>query len=208
MSLHLIIGDKRYSSWSMRPWLVLEMIGVPFTDQVIRLNQADTDRLIREHSPSGKVPALKSEHGTIVDSLAICEYLAELFPKAGVWPADTAARARARSACAQMHSGFMGLRSNLPMDLRRDEALEVIPVEAQADIDRVIELWAECRSASKETGSFLFGKPGIIDAFFAPVAVRLRTYRVELPADAAAYVETIYQWPAFQRWQQAGLEEG
>jgi glutathione S-transferase len=208
MSLHLIIGDKRYSSWSMRPWLVLEMIGVPFTDQVIRLNQADTDRLIREHSPSGKVPALKSEHGTIVDSLAICEYLAELFPKANVWPADTAARAQARSACAQMHSGFMGLRSNLPMDLRRDEALEVIPVEAQTDIDRVIELWAECRSASKERGPFLFGKPGIIDAFFAPVAVRLRTYRVDLPADAAAYVETIYQWPAFQRWQQAGLEEG
>lgn len=208
MSLHLIIGDKRYSSWSMRPWLVLEMIGAPFTDQVIRLNRADTDRLIREHSPSGKVPALKSEHGTIIDSLAICEYLAELFPKAGVWPDDTAARAQARSACAQMHSGFMGLRSNLPMDLRRDEALEVIPVEAQTDIDRIIELWAECRSASNEQGPFLFGKPGIIDAFFAPVAVRLRTYRVELPADAAAYVETIYQWPAFKRWQQAGLEEG
>ena len=208
MSLHLIIGDKRYSSWSMRPWLVLEMIGVPFTDQVIRLNQADTDRLIRAHSPSGKVPALQSEHGTIVDSLAICEYLAELFPKASLWPADTAARAQARSACAQMHSGFMGLRSNLPMDLRRDEALEVIPVEAQTDIDRVIALWAECRSASVEGGPFLFGTPGIVDAFFAPVAVRLRTYRVELPADAAAYVETIYQWPAFKRWQQAGLEEG
>ncbi|SER70779.1 glutathione S-transferase [Pseudomonas sp. NFACC02] len=208
MSLHLIIGDKRYSSWSMRPWLVLEMIGAPFTDQVIRLNQADTDRLIREHSSSGKVPALKCDHGTIVDSLAICEYLAELFPKANVWPADTAARAQARSACAQMHSGFMGLRSNLPMDLRRDEALEVIPVEAQADIERVIELWAECRTASKDGGPFLFGKPGIVDAFFAPVAVRLRTYRVELPADAAAYVETIYQWPAFQRWEQAGLEEG
>ncbi|WP_062384171.1 glutathione S-transferase family protein [Pseudomonas abietaniphila] len=208
MSLHLIIGDKRYSSWSMRPWLVLEMIGAPFTDQVIRLNQADTDRLIREHSSSGKVPALKCDHGTIVDSLAICEYLAERFPKANVWPADTAARAQARSACAQMHSGFMGLRSNLPMDLRRDEALEVIPVEAQADIERIIELWAECRSASKDGGPFLFGKPGIVDAFFAPVAVRLRTYRVELPADAAAYVETIYQWPAFQRWKQAGLEEG
>ena len=208
MSLHLIIGDKRYSSWSMRPWLVLEMIGAPFTDQVVRLNQADTDRLIREHSPSGKVPALKSEHGTIIDSLAICEYLAELFPKANVWPVDTAARAQARSACAQMHSGFAGLRSNLPMDLRRDEALEVIPVEAQIDIERVVELWAECRSASTESGPFLFGKPGIVDAFFAPVAVRLRTYRVELPADAAAYVETIYQWPAFKRWQQAGLEEG
>jgi glutathione S-transferase len=208
MALHLIIGDKRYSSWSLRPWLVLELIGVPFTDQVIPLNQADTSRLILEHSPTGKVPALKSEHGTIVDSLAICEYLAERFPKAGLWPADTAARAQARSACAQMHSGFVGLRSNLPMDLRQDEALEIIPVEAQTDIERIVALWAECRAASNEEGAFLFGKPGIVDAFFAPVAVRLRTYHVELPAEAAAYVETIYQWPAFKRWQQAGLEEG
>ncbi len=207
MSLHLIIGDKRYSSWSLRPWLVLELIGAPFTDQVIRLNQADTERLILEHSPSGKVPALKCEHGTIVDSLAICEYLAERFPKANLWPTDTTARAQARSACAQMHSGFMGLRSTLPMDLKQNEALEVIPVEAQADIERVVALWAECRAASRDKGPFLFGKPGIVDAFFAPVAVRLRTYCVQLPEEAAAYVETIYQWPAFQRWQQAGLEE-
>lgn len=208
MSLHLIIGDKRYSSWSLRPWLVLEMIGQPFTDQVIRLNQADTSRLIREHSPTGKVPALKCEHGTIVDSLAICEYLAERFPEAALWPMDVAARAQARSACAQMHSGFVALRSSLPMDLRRDEALEVIPVEAQADIDRMVELWSECRAASRDDGPFLFGKPGIVDAFFAPVAVRLRTYHVDLPDAASAYVETIYQWPAFKRWQQAGLEEG
>lgn len=208
MSLHLIIGDKRYSSWSLRPWLVLELTGEPFTDQVIRLNQADTPRLIREHSPTGKVPALKSEHGTIVDSLAICEYLAERFPSAGLWPQHTIARAQARSACAQMHSGFTGLRTYLPMDLRRDEALELIPVEAMNDIDRVFALWAECRAASTEDGPFLFGKPGIVDAFFAPVAVRLRTYHVQMPAEAAAYVETIYQWPAFQRWQQAGLEEG
>lgn len=208
MSLHLIIGDKRYSSWSLRPWLVLELTGAAFTDQVIRLNQADTDRLIREHSPSGKVPALKCEHGTIVDSLAICEYLAERFPQAQLWPTDTAARAQARSACAQMHSGFTGLRSYMPMDLRHDEVLEVIPVEAQTDIERITALWRECRAASNCSGPFLFGAPGIIDAFFAPVAVRLRTYRVELPADAAAYVEAIYQWPAFKRWQQAGLEEG
>lgn len=208
MSLHLIIGDKRYSSWSLRPWLALELTGAAFTDQVIRLNQADTRRQILEHSPTGKVPALKCEHGTIVDSLAICEYLAERFPDAGLWPSDIGARAQARSACAQMHSGFAGLRSNLPMDLRQDAALEVIPVEAQTDIDRIVALWGECRVASKESGPFLFGKPGIVDAFFAPVAVRLRTYRVQLPAEAAAYVETIYQWPAFKRWQQAGLEEG
>jgi glutathione S-transferase len=208
MSLHLIIGDKRYSSWSMRPWLVLETIGAPFTEQIIALNKPETRAQILQHSPTGKVPALVCEHGTIVDSLAICEYLVELFPKVDLWPRDPAARAQARSACAQMHSGFTSLRSHMPMDLRRDQALEVISVDTQDDIERVVALWAECRAASTEQGPFLFGKPSIVDAFFAPVAVRLRTYRVELPADAAAYVDTIYQWPAFKRWQQAGLEEG
>jgi glutathione S-transferase len=207
MSLHLIIGDKRFSSWSMRPWLVLQIAGVPFTEQIIALDQPDTRAQILKYSPSGRVPALVGEHGTIIDSLAICEYLAELFPKADLWPRDIAARAQARSACAQMHSGFTSLRSHMPMDLRRDQALEVISVDTQDDIERVIALWAECRAASTEQGPFLFGKPGIVDAFFAPVAVRLRTYRVELPADAAAYVDTLYQWPAFKRWQQAGLED-
>ncbi|MBV1815343.1 glutathione S-transferase family protein [Pseudomonas viridiflava] len=207
MSLHLIIGDKRYSSWSLRPWLVLEMTGAPFTDQVIRLNLPDTRENILKYSPTGKVPALQCEHGTIIDSLAICEYLVERFPDVDLWPRDTAARAQARSACAQMHSGFMSLRSNMPMDLRQDQALEVIPVDTQADIDRIVALWAECRKAAREDGPFLFGRPSIADAFFAPVAIRLRTYRVALPDEALAYIETIYQWPAFQRWQQAGLEE-
>ncbi|MDY0917898.1 glutathione S-transferase family protein [Pseudomonas viridiflava] len=207
MSLHLIIGDKRYSSWSLRPWLVLEMTGAPFTDQVIRLNLPDTRENILKYSPTGKVPALQCEHGTIIDSLAICEYLVERFPDVDLWPRDVSARAQARSACAQMHSGFMSLRSNMPMDLRQDQALEVIPVDTQADIDRIVALWAECRKAAREDGPFLFGRPSIADAFFAPVAIRLRTYRVALPDEALAYIETIYQWPAFQRWQQAGLEE-
>ncbi|WP_449117036.1 glutathione S-transferase family protein [Pseudomonas viridiflava] len=207
MSLHLIIGDKRYSSWSLRPWLVLEMTGAPFTDQVIRLNLSDTRENILKYSPTGKVPALQCEHGTIIDSLAICEYLVERFPDVDLWPRDISARAQARSACAQMHSGFMSLRANMPMDLRQDQALEVIPVDTQADIDRIVALWAECRKAAKEDGPFLFGRPSVADAFFAPVAIRLRTYRVALPDEALAYIETIYQWPAFQRWQQAGLEE-
>ena len=207
MSLHLIIGDKRYSSWSLRPWLVLEMTGAPFTDQVIRLNLPDTRENILKYSPTGKVPALQCEHGTIIDSLAICEYLVERFPDVDLWPRDVSARAQARSACAQMHSGFMSLRSNMPMDLRQDQALEVIPVDTQADIDRIVALWAECRKAAREDGPFLFGRPSIADAFFAPVAIRLRTYRVALPDEALANIETIYQWPAFQRWQQAGLEE-
>ena len=207
MSLHLIIGNKRYSSWSLRPWLVLEMTGEPFTDQVIRLNLPDTRENILKYSPTGKVPALQCEHGTIIDSLAICEYLVERFPDVDLWPRDISARAQARSACAQMHSGFMSLRSNMPMDLRQDQALEVIPVDTQADIERIVALWAECRKAAREDGPFLFGRPSIADAFFAPVAIRLRTYRVALPDEALAYIETIYQWPAFQRWQQAGLGE-
>lgn len=207
MSLHLIIGDKRFSSWSLRPALALDMAGAAYTEQVIRLNQPDTLQKILEHGPTGKVPLLKTEHGTISDSLAIVEYLNERFPEADLWPRDIAARAQARSACAQMHSGFMALRSNMGFDLRRDEALDVIPADAQADIDRIFALWAECRATAVESGPYLFGRVSLADAFFAPVAVRLRTYRVALPAEAAAYVETIYQWPAFQRWQKAGLEE-
>jgi glutathione S-transferase len=208
MSLHLFIGDKRYSSWSLRPWLVLEMLGTTYTEQIIRLKQIDTLQRILEHSPSGKIPALKCEHGLIADSLAICEYLAERFPDAELWPKDVAARAQARSAAAQMHSGFPSLRSNMPMDLQHDAEPEFISVNTQTDIERVFALWAECREACADSGPFLFGKPGIVDAFFAPVAVRLRSYHVSLPPEAAAYVETIYQWPAFKRWQQAALEEG
>ncbi|MNT59001.1 hypothetical protein D3C72_1964730 [compost metagenome] len=106
-----------------------------------------------------------------------------------------------------MHSGFFALRGNMPFDLSRDEALENMPLDVQVDIDRIVALWSECRLAAKEAGPFLFGTPSLADAFFAPVAVRLRTYRVEVPAEAAAYIETIYQWPAFQAWQQAGLAE-
>lgn len=207
MSLHLIIGDKRFSSWSLRPALALDMTGAPYTEEIIWLNQPDSLQNALKHSPTGKVPLLKTEHGTIADSLAIVEYLNERFPEAQLWPKDIAARAQARSACAQMHSGFFNLRATMGFDLRRDEALEVIPVETQSDIERVIALWAECRAAATESGPYLFGRLSLADAFFAPVAVRLRTFRVALPPEAAAYVETIYQWPAFKRWQKAGLEE-
>lgn len=207
MSYHLIIGDKLYSSWSLRGALALELAGVPYEETLIKLNQPDTRKRILEFSTSGKVPLLKTAHGVIADSLAIAEYLAERHPDAQLWPADVTARAQARSACAQMHSGFMALRSAMPFDLSRDEGLESIPLDVQVDIDRMVALWSECRLAAKESGPFLFGKPSLADAFFAPVAVRLRTYRVEVPAQAATYIETIYQWPAFQAWQKAGLAE-
>lgn len=207
MSYHLIIGDKLYSSWSLRGALALELAGASYTETLIKLNQADTRARLLEYSPTGKVPLLQCEHGVIADSLAIAEYLNERHPEANLWPSDIAARAQARSACAQMHSGFFALRGNMPFDLSRDQALDDMPLDVHVDIDRIVALWAECRLAAKEAGPFLFGKPSLADAFFASVAVRLRTYRVEVPAEAAAYIETIYQWPAFQAWQKAGLAE-
>lgn len=207
MSYQLIIGDKQYSSWSLRAALALDLAKVPYTELLITLNQPDTRQRILAHSATGKVPLLKSEHGTIADTLAIAEYLAERHPEANLWPSDIAARAQARSACAQMHSGFFALRGHMPMDLGHDQALDTVPLEVQVDIDRIVALWSECRLSAKSTGPYLFGELSLADAFFAPVAVRLRTYRVVLPAAAAAYVEAIYQWPAFKAWQQAGLAE-
>ncbi|MCI0912761.1 glutathione S-transferase family protein [Pseudomonas putida] len=207
MSYHLIIGDKLYSSWSLRGALALELAGVPYEETLIKLDQPDTRQRLLAFSSTGKVPLLKTEHGVIADSLAIAEYLNEQHPEAQLWPVDIAARAQARSACAQMHSGFVALRGAMPFDLSRDEALENIPLDVQVDIDRIVALWSECRLVAKDSGPFLFGKPTLADAFFAPVAVRLRAYRVEVPAQAASYVETIYQWPAFKAWQQAGLAE-
>lgn len=207
MSLNLIIGNKRYSSWSLRAALALELSGAPYTEQLIALDRPDTQARIREHSPTGKVPLLKTEEGPVWDSLAIGEYLAERFPEAHLWPRGQYARALARSVCAEMHSGFVALRTHLPMDLKRDQALAVVPDDAQADIRRVCALWAECRERFGQDGPFLFGHASLADAYFAPVAARLRSYRVDLPEVAAAYVATVYQWPAFQRWYQAALKE-
>ncbi|MHC8406154.1 glutathione S-transferase [Pseudomonas sp. TMB3-21] len=207
MSLHLIIGDKLYSSWSLRGALALDLAGAAYTEELIKLNQPDTREQLLKHSPTAKVPLLKTAHGTIADSLAIAEYLAEQFPDAQLWPADVAARAQARSACAQMHSGFFAMRSNMPFDLSHDAPLSPVPTEVQTDIDRMLALWAECRAAASESGPFLFGRPTLADAFFAPIAVRLRTYQVTVSDEGEAYINTIYQWPAFKAWQQAGLQE-
>jgi len=207
MSLHLIIGDKLLSSWSLRGALALELTGAAYTEELIKLGQPDTRERLLKHSPTGKVPLLKTEHGTIADSLAIAEYLAEQFPEAGLWPKDTAARAQARSACAQMHAGFFAMRGNMPFDLSRNAPLSPTPDDVQADIQRMLALWAECRTVATDMGPFLFGGATLADAFFAPIAVRLRTYQVKLPAADEAYVEAIYQWPAFKAWQKAGLEE-
>ncbi|MDD0845492.1 glutathione S-transferase family protein [Pseudomonas sp. Gutcm_11s] len=207
MPLKLVIGDKNYSSWSLRAALAMDLTGSPYEEIKVRLYQPDSRSQLLSHAPTGKVPVLLTEEGPVWDSLAIAEYLAERFPEAHLWPRGQYARALARSVCAEMHSGFMALRSHMSMDLARDQALAEIPAEVQADIDRVCRLWADCRQRFGQDGAFLFGHASIADAFFAPVAARLRSYRVALPEAAAAYVDTIYQWPAFGRWYQAALEE-
>lgn len=207
MSLTLVIGSKNYSSWSLRGWLAMALTGAEFEEILIPLGGQDTARRIREHSPSGKVPALKCEDGLIWDSLAIAEYLAERFPEAHLWPRGEAARALARSVCAEMHSGFMALRSSMPMDIQRNQPLAEVPEAAEADIARVVELWALCRHQFGQDGPFLFGHASIADAFYAPVATRLRSYCVTLPIEAQNYVDAIYAWPVFRPWLDAAMVE-
>ncbi|WP_070884225.1 glutathione S-transferase family protein [Pseudomonas argentinensis] len=207
MSLELVIGNKNYSSWSLRGWLLVELSGAAYQETLVPLFRADTHARLLEHSPTAKVPVLKGDAGVIWDSLAIAEYLAERFPDVALWPRDVAARAMARSVCAEMHSGFGALRSHMPMDMQRNAPLASVADDVKQDIQRIVALWAGCRERFGQGGPYLFGQVSIADAYFAPVASRLRSYGVQLPADAAAYVETIYQWPAFQRWLQAALKE-
>lgn len=207
MSLTLIIGNKNYSSWSMRAALVLELTEEPYEERKIPLFRPESRARLLAESPNGKVPVLLTEEGPVWDSLAIAEYLAETFSEFHLWPRGEYARAVARSICAEMHSGFAALRSHLPMDLKRTPKTVALSADAQADIDRICVLWADCRERFGQDGPFLFGHASIADAFYAPVAARLRGYAVPLPAEAAAYVETIYQWSAFQRWYRAALEE-
>lgn len=209
MPLTLIIGNKNYSSWSMRAALVMEMTGEPYTEVRIPLYQQASRARLLSHSPTGKVPVLLTEEGPVWDSLAIAEYLAESYSECHLWPRGEYARAVARSVCAEMHSGFAALRSHLPMDLRRRprSLTAPLPIAVQEDIGRICALWADCRQRFGSDGAFLFGHASIADAFYAPVAARLHGYSVPLSEPAATYVETIYQWPAFQRWYQAALQE-
>lgn len=198
----LVIGNKAYSSWSMRPWLALTQTGAPFEDVVINLFDPNTKQNILRHSPSGKVPVLKHGDRTIWDSLAIVEYLGELFPNNGLWPKDAAARALARSVAAEMHSGFVELRKALPMNVRRVYRDWKITPEVQADITRISALWRDCRQRFGEPagGPFLFGGFTIADAMFAPVVTRFNTYSVALDGDAQAYCSAVLAHTPVKTW--------
>ena len=206
--LTLYIGNKNYSSWSLRPWLVLKQAGIAFDEVVIPLYGPQSKQAVLEFSPSGKVPALKRGGLLVWDSLSICEYLAEAYPKASLWPQDPAARAAARSASAEMHSGFQAMRAQLPMNLRAHAPGRARSSETAADIGRVAALWRDCRSRfGQGKGDFLFGSFTIADAMYAPVASRFRTYGVALPSDAQAYCEALLALPAMREWADAARAE-
>ena len=208
-ALKLVIGNKNYSSWSMRPWLALRANNIPFDEIFIPLytdNRADKERIL-SFSRAGKVPILIDGDITVWDSLAIIEYVAERFPEARLWPEDRASRAHARAVCAEMHSGFMPLRNECGMNLHRPVRPVMLSADARANIARVEQIWLECRERYGASGPFLFGRFGAADAMYAPVVHRFRTYSIDVAPQARAYMETMTALPAFQDWTRGGLAE-
>jgi glutathione S-transferase len=205
MSLTLYVGNKRYSSWSLRPYLALAHAGASFTTELILLDQPDTKAKIVSINPAGKVPALHDGDLVIGESLAICEYVAELYPTAGLWPDDRAERARARAVATEMHGGFAALRREMSMDLGAKKPGAGRSPESLADIARVTQLWRDQLAVSG--GPFLFGTFTIADAMYAPVATRFDTYEVELDDACAAYVRTVLALPAMRAWARDAAEE-
>jgi glutathione S-transferase len=208
MPLKLVIGNKNYSSWSMRAWLALRAANIAFDEVFIALytGAADKQRIL-DFTRSGKVPALIDGDVTVWESLAIIEYAAERFPEARLWPEDRASRAHARSISAEMHAGFPALRNECGMNLHRPVGAIALSADARADIARIQQIWIECRTRHGKSGPFLFGAFGGADAMFAPVVHRFRTYAIPVEPEVKAYMDTMMALPAFQEWTRAGIAE-
>ena len=208
-AFHLIIGNKNYSSWSLRGWLAMRHVGEPFEETLIPLDESDTHREILRHSPSGKVPCLLHDGRAIWDSLAICEYLHELFPAARLWPEDRKARAHARSVSAEMHSGFSALRASMPMNIRRKPGTLDIGEAERADIVRICAIWRDCHNSYNDSDDqgFLFGAFSAADIMFAPVVWRFYSYGVDLPETCAAYARNLREMPSMTEWADAARDE-
>jgi glutathione S-transferase len=208
MALKLVIGNKNYSSWSMRPWLALRANNIDFEEVLIPLYTGEAGKKrILDVSRSGKVPVLIDGDVTIWDSLAIIEYLDERFPEKRLWPEDRAQRAYARSISAEMHSGFAELRNECGMNLHRPIGAIGLSAEARANIARIQEIWTECRKRFGRAGPFLFGAFSGADAMFAPVVHRFRTYAIAVTPEVQRYMDAVMALPAFQQWTSAGLAE-
>jgi glutathione S-transferase len=208
MALTLVIGNKNYSSWSMRPWMALKAAGIPFNEIVIPLYTGDADkRRILSFTQSGKVPALIDGEVIVWDSLAIIEYIAERFPDAHLWPWDRGSRARARSISAEMHSGFMALRNECGLNIHRPVGAKVLSDEAKVNITRIQQIWTDCRQRHGTEGPFLFGAFSAADAMFAPVVHRFHSYAIEVTPPVREYMNTMQTNSAFKEWTEAAIAE-
>jgi glutathione S-transferase len=205
----LILGNKRYSSWSLRGYLACQFAGLSFEEVVIPLFQPETPSLMAKYIPTGpaRVPVLIVDGHEIWDTMAIMEYAAENSRQGSLWPGDGFDRAWARSIVAEMHSGFVVLRSYIPMNLDRLEATAPLPKDVQADVLRIEKIWTDCRQAFSSKGPYLFGKLSMADAAFAPVAVRLKSRSIAMPKICDEYIEAIYALPAFKQWQRDAAKE-
>jgi glutathione S-transferase len=205
--LSLLIGNKNYSTWSMRPWTLLTQAGIPFEEVQLWFDQDAHLPDAADRLPAGKVPVLVVDGAPVWDSFAICETVAELFPDKQLWPGDTRARQIARSMCAEMHSGFGSLRNAMPMNIRTALPGKGMSAEVQRDIDRIVTLWRESRERYGQGGEMLFGRFTIADAYYAPVVMRFMTYEVALPPDAQRYAAAVRDLSAVRAWIDAAQRE-
>jgi glutathione S-transferase len=205
--LTLVIANKNYSSWSLRPWIAMKMAGIPFEEKTIRFGEPRFGREIRKISKAGMVPVLIDGDTVIGESLAILEYLAERYPDKDLWPKQRKARAMARAVSSEMHAGFRGIRSACPMNLRRPQKPIPMADAVKTDVTRIETIWRECRKEFGKGGAFLFGKFSNADAMFAPVCTRLDTYAIPVARDTRAYIDAIMSTSAFKSWKEDGLKE-
>ena len=206
-ALALLIGNKNYSSWSLRPWFALRQTGLAFDEERVAMNTPEFAERVRAWSPAGRVPVLRHGAVTVWDSLAICEYLAETFPETRLWPRDAAERAHARAISAEMHSGFQSLRGQMPMNVRAQGRKVPMTPELAADISRVCAIWRGCRERARARGPFLFGEFSVADAMYAPVAFRFATYGAALEPLEREYAEALRATPALRAWADAAARE-
>lgn len=203
----LVIGNRNYSSWSLRAWLLMRQLGIDFEERGLALSSDEFRREIVRYSPAKRVPVLVVDGFAVWDSLAIAEYLGDAYPELGVWPADRKARARARSVCAEMHSGFSALRNAMPVNIEAKLPGLRWNLAVQADVDRIAQIWFELRSEHASEGPFLFGRFSAADAFYAPVVTRFDTYAVTLAPPCEEYRRAIHALPAMRDWIAAALAE-
>jgi glutathione S-transferase len=205
--MQLIIGNKRYSSWSLRPWMLMTALGIPFEETVIPLYQPDTAERIRKYSPAGRVPVLIDGDVAVWESLAILEYLHDKYPDRGVWPKDSAARAYARAIASEMHAGFQPLRQACPMNLTKRFKPKDHGADVEANVARICAIWSDARRRFGDAGPFLFGAFAAADAMYAPVVTRFDTYQLPVDDNTRTYMAAVLGHPAFVAWRTSALSE-